>query len=164
MRITDEKGRIFGKINIVDLGIILLLILSIAAVGVKVYRDKFTEREHTAVRYTLFVAGVRQQSVDAINMVHERITDAETDDPLGDIVEIKKEPAANIFQKADGEYVKSYYPEKYDLYITIETDGVVTPDGYFTEGGKKLLYGDTIGINNGYSQMFGYVEGSEVVK
>lgn len=164
MKITDEKGRFLGKINLVDLGIVLLIILSVAAVGIKVYREKYAEREHTSIQYTLFVAGVRQQSVDAINMVHERITDAETDDPLGNIVDIKTEPAANIFQKADGEYVKAYYPDKYDLYITLETEGVVTPDGYFTEGGKKLLYGDTIGVNNGYSQMFGYVENVEVVK
>ena len=77
----------------------------------KRYREKYAEREHTSIQYTLFVAGVRQQSVDAINMVHERITDAETDDPLGNIVDIKTEPAANIFQKADGEYVKAYYPD-----------------------------------------------------
>lgn len=164
MKIVDENGKIFGKLNLVDLGIVLLLILAVAAVGYKVVRERFIERETAVINYTLCVEGVREQSVKAINMVHEDVIDAENDDALGDIVDVIAEPAAKIVQKADGEYTKAFYPDKYDLYITIQTKGIVSKDGYFTDSGKKLLYGDTIGINNGYSQMFGVVENIEIEK
>jgi len=72
--------------------------------------------------------------------------------------------AKQIVLKSSGEYEVAEIPNKFDLYVTLVTDGVVSPDGYFTEGGKKILYGDTIGVNNGYSQMFGVVENITVVK
>lgn len=158
MKIVDENGKIFGKINLVDLGIILLLILAFAAVGYKMVRERFIERETAVIEYTLLIEGVREQSVTAINMVSEKIVNAENDDLLGDIINIKKEQASDIVQKANGDYTKVFYPDKYDLHITLRSEGVVSKDGYFTSSGKKLLYGDTIGIDNGYSQMFGIVE------
>lgn len=162
MKIVDENGKVFGKLNLVDLGIVLLLILAVAAVGYKLVRERFIERETAVIEYTLRVEGLRQQSVDAIGMVSKKIVDAENDDVLGNIINIKKEPAAKIVQKANGDYAKAFYPDKYDLHITLRTTGVVSKDGYFTDSGKKLLYGDTIGIDNGYSQMFGVVEDIQV--
>lgn len=163
MKLIDKNGKIFGKINLVDLGIVLLLVLAVAAVGFKIMKERLIERETAVIQYTLYVEGVRQQSVDAINMVYDDITDAENDDPLGKIIDVRQEPAAKIVQKADGEYTKAYYPDKFDLYVTLETKGVVSKDGYFADSGKKILYGDTIGINNGYSQMFGVVEDIKIV-
>ena len=162
MKIVDENGKLFGKINLVDLGIILLIVLAVAAVGYKVVRERFAGRVTATINYTICVEGVRQQSVDAISMVKENITDAENDDPIGDIIDVKQTAAEEFIEMADGEYKKAEYPDKYDLYITVETKGVTSNDGYFTSSGKKLLYGDTIGLNNGYSQMFGVVEHIEV--
>lgn len=162
MKLVDEKGRLFGRLNLVDLGIVLLIVLAVCAVGFKVVRERFADRKTVQISYTICVNGVRQQSVDAISMVKENITDAEKDEPLGDIVNIVKEPAVELLQMADGEYKKAEYPDKYDLYITLETEGTMTKDGYFTSSGKKLLYGSTIGLNNGYSQMFGVIENIEV--
>ena len=164
MKLADDKGRLFGKINLVDLGIILLIVLAVAAVGAKIAKEKFTDRETVKISYTLCVRGVRQQSVDAIGMVKENITDAEKDEPLGDIVNIEKKPAEELIEMANGEFKRAEYPDKYDLYITLETDGIKSADGYFTSGGKKILYGGTIGLNNGYSQMFGVVEDVEVIQ
>ena len=35
MKVVDEKGKIFGKLNIIDLLVILLLIAAVALVGYK---------------------------------------------------------------------------------------------------------------------------------
>lgn len=164
MKIVDDNGKIFGKINLVDLGVVLLLVLAVAAVGYKVVRERFIERETVNIEYTILVEGVREQSVNAIGKVSEKIEDAENGDVLGDIIDIKKENASDIVQKADGEYVKTVYPDKYDLHITLRTEGISSKDGYCTFSGKKILYGDTIGINNGYSQMFGIVEDIQITE
>jgi len=164
MKLIDKNGKLFSKLNLVDLGIVLLLIFAVLAVGYKVMREKYVERETVKIEYTLCVEGVRQQSVDAINKVHENVVDAEKEEALGDIKEVKVEAAKQIVLKSSGEYEVAEIPNKFDLYVTLVTDGVVSPDGYFTEGGKKILYGDTIGVNNGYSQMFGVVENITVVK
>ena len=157
MKITDDKGRLFGKINIVDMGVILLIILAAVSVGYKLTREKEIERKEAVISYTLCVEGVRDQSFRAISQKSE-VYQAETGEDLGVISDIEKENAKKLVQKADGEYAVATYPDKFDLYITIESPGTVTQDGYFTQSGKKILYGDTIGISNGYSQMFGVVE------
>ena len=72
MKIVDENGKVFGKLNLVDLGIVLLLILAVAAVGYKLVRERFIERETAVIEYTLRVEGLRQQSVDAIGMVSKK--------------------------------------------------------------------------------------------
>lgn len=164
MKLTDEKGRLFGKINLVDLGIILLIILAFCAVGAKLVKERTVDRETVVIDYTLSVKGVRQQSVDAISMETKDITDAEKDEPLGDIINIEKRPAEELIALEDGTFKWGEYRDKYDLYITVEAKGIKTADGYFTESGKKLLYGSTIGLNNGYSQMFGTIEKIEVVQ
>lgn len=162
MKAVDNNGKLFGKVNLVDVGIVLLLVLAVAAVGAKIAKEKVLGKESAVIRYTLLAEGVRRQSVDAINQSYEKVVDAENEDELGKIVDVKVEKAKKIVELPDGTFMESEYPDKFDLYVTVETNGTVSKNGYFTDSGKKLLYGDTIGINNGYSQMFGMIEKIEV--
>lgn len=163
MKIIDENGKLFGKISIVDIGIILLVIFGIVAVAYKLNITDAAKKETVTVRYTICAEGLRQQSVDAISQASENIIDAENDDALGTIVDIKKENAVQIVAMADGTFKVAEHPEKFDLYVTLEVDGTISADGtVHTASGKKIMYGDTIGINNGYSQMFGTVENVEI--
>lgn len=164
MRIIDENGKLFGKINLVDLGIIFVIIFAISIVGIKILNSKSEGTENALISYTICVEGVREQSVGAISMQSENIIDAEKDELLGRIVDIKKEQATEMIEMADGTVKMGKHPEKFDLYITLEVEGIVSADGYFTKSGKKIMYGDTIGINNGYSQMFGMVENIKTVE
>lgn len=43
MKIIDEKGRLFGKLNLIDLAVILVLIVVVAAVGMKVFGNDAVE-------------------------------------------------------------------------------------------------------------------------
>ena len=162
MKAVDNNGKLFGKVNLVDVGIVLLLVLAVAAVGAKIAKEKVLGKESAVIRYTLLAEGVRRQSVDAINKSYEKVVDAENEDELGKIVDVKVEKAKKLVELPDGTFKESEYPDKFDLYVTVETNGTVSKNGYFTDSGKKLLYGDTIGINNGYSQMFGMIEKIEV--
>lgn len=40
MKIIDEKGRLFGKINLIDLLVIVLVVAVVAAVGWKLGRQE----------------------------------------------------------------------------------------------------------------------------
>ena len=164
MKIVEEKGKLFGIINIVDIGIVLLVIFGVVAVGYKMLLKNASDRETVCIRYTICAEGLRQQSVDAINKSHDNIIDAENDDALGKIVGVEKKNAVQFVAMADGTYKLAEHPEKYDLYVTLEVDGISTSEGIHTVSGKKIMYGDTIGINNGYSQMFGTVENIEIIK
>ena len=40
MKIIDEKGRLFGKVNLIDLVVVLILVVAVAAVGMKLFGNK----------------------------------------------------------------------------------------------------------------------------
>lgn len=164
MKLVDDNGKLFGKLNLVDAGIILLVIFAIVAISGKTIKEQTLDKEQVIIRYTLCAEGVRQQSVDAIKKNSEDIKDAEKDEAIGRIVEVRTEKAKRINPLPNGTFVESEYQDKYDLYVTIEAEGTISENGYFLSNGKKIMYGDTIGINNNYSQMFGMVEYIEVVK
>ncbi len=158
MKIIDENGKLFGKLNLVDLGIILLVIFAIVTVGAKLLKDSSESGAKTTISYTVFVEGVRQQSIDAINKNYENITEAEKKDALGKIVKIEKEPSVIPVEMMDGTYKELEQPDKFNLYITLEVMGNASSNGYFTESGKKLIWGDTLVLNNNYSRMTGKIE------
>lgn len=59
MKVVDEKGKIFGKLNIIDLLVILLLIVAVALVAVKVLRhDGAGNIPRTTLTYTVQVPSV----------------------------------------------------------------------------------------------------------
>lgn len=158
MKLIDKDGKLFGKINLVDFGILLLLVLAVVAAGYKIAGPETKKGEEVTIQYTLCIEGVRQQSIDAINKNHENVYDEKKEKLLGKVVATEQKPFIRPVQTDDGEYKMAEYPEKYDYYITIETKGRMTDEGCITDAGKKLLYGDSIGINNGYAKTTGIIE------
>ncbi|MBR5586754.1 MAG: DUF4330 domain-containing protein, partial [Clostridia bacterium] len=77
---VDEKGRLFSKISIIDLVIVLLMVVAIAFVGVKILglNDKIGAINVKTETYqiTFKVNNVRQATVDALEKsVGEEVTD-----------------------------------------------------------------------------------------
>ena len=74
----DEKGRLFGKLNIVDLLVILVVLVAVVVLGVKFLGKGRGRRRSipakTQVTYTVLVKGVEQEVYDNIQKVHPRPT------------------------------------------------------------------------------------------
>ena len=67
MKVVDEKGKLFGKLNIIDLLVILLLIVAVALIGWKVTRkDGASNASRTILTYTVEVEGVDQEVYEGI--------------------------------------------------------------------------------------------------
>lgn len=43
MKIMDEKGRLFGKVNLIDLAVVLVILVAVAAVAMKVFGNNVVE-------------------------------------------------------------------------------------------------------------------------
>ncbi len=164
MKLIDKKGRLFEKISIVDIAVILLLIFAVVAVGVKLRQVQTTQGGDKTIEYSIIVERLRQPSVDAIEAEYTGILDAETKKELGEIVFVEKAPARELVKLENGEYTYAEYDDKFDLTITLRTKGSETPQGFYTASGKLLMVGDTLGISNGYAQTFGEILSVEVVE
>ena len=66
MKIIDEKGKLFGKINIIDLIIVLVIFALSAATFIKFRTSDAYMSKDTIIEYTLLVENVRTPTVDAL--------------------------------------------------------------------------------------------------
>ncbi|MBQ8587909.1 MAG: DUF4330 domain-containing protein [Clostridia bacterium] len=148
MRLIDEKGRLFGKINIVDLCVVLVLLLAVAAFFVKDNSVAKTDKTAVPVEYTVLIRSVRQPTVDGIeNSIGKSATVTKTGELLGEIKEVTKSEAEAYISSKDGEYIKTVFPDKYDLTVTITTQGSENAKGIYTAGGKQILVGENLKIS-----------------
>ena len=138
---TDNKGKLFGKINIIDLFVILIII---AAIGVTYF--KFNLSAHSdvvssngTVEYTLFAKSVRMYTVEQL-VEGDKIYDEESGKCVGTIIGVEYEPAYDYVIKTDGTPVYSRIPEKYNVKVKVRADAVINGMGVNANGSKSLYY------------------------
>ncbi|MCL2827944.1 MAG: DUF4330 domain-containing protein [Oscillospiraceae bacterium] len=123
----DEKGRLFGKVSIIDLGIIFLVVLIALGAFVKfVVLDQTRLTTELSVRYTLQIHGIRDWTVNNIRVgdaVFSGITD------VGTIVSVAAQPQETVLS-GDGKIWRAYVPERYTLYVEIEATATVSEGRY----------------------------------
>lgn len=142
--IIDNKGKLFGKINIVDIAVILIVILAIA-----VTYFKFNVSEHSdvteykgKVTYTIQARNLRNFTVDAVD-IGEKLYDNSSEKFAGIIVDKKVTQAYEYLTRADGTIVKAELPERYNLELTVESSGLVKDGMIAIESGKTLHLNQT---------------------
>lgn len=157
MKLIDEKGRIGGKVSIVDLFVILLVAACVAAVGLKMKKSESVSGGNKTIVYEILIENVRDASVNAIKSNTAGIIDAESKKEIGDIADIDVNPARVLVQTNDGGFDIAEYDNRYDVTLTIESKGTETNDAYYTSSGKQISAGEMLNINNGYVQSYGEI-------
>ncbi len=156
MKFIDDKGRIGSKVSIVDLFAVLLLVLCVAAVGLKMKAaDKVVGGERTIV-FEVRTQELRDVSVNAIKS-SKMAKDFENKKELGEIIEVKEFPAKVLTELNDGTFDHAYYDNRYDVFVTIKAQGNETEDGYYTASGRQVCPGEKIGIATENSRFNGEV-------
>lgn len=147
--LIDKKGRLFGKINIIDLCIILLIVSAVAVTLIKFNAagNGGNTEKNTEIVYTLKVASVRDYTVNQF-VEGDNLYDDETGKYIGKIVSVEKKPDMVYVVKADGTYAISEKPERYDAYITVSANGSINEKGYFAEGIRQISNHSTVVISN----------------
>ena len=133
----DRQGKIFGRISLVDIIIVLAILLLIAGLVYRRATPRFADmlRPDDTFYITLEVNRIRniiaEDSVivgDMLFRQHERL-------PLGRIVSVERHPATEILlRRSDGTAILAEMEERYMLLITVEATGSVTERGYFING------------------------------
>ncbi|HWQ29596.1 MAG TPA: DUF4330 domain-containing protein [Negativicutes bacterium] len=145
MALMDKKGRLFGKINIVDLSIVLILLL--LAGGVYYVFFGGSSKQVTAtnkVVYEFEITNVNKDFVDAITD-GDPIRDSVRGNELGTVTGKVERPATMLNEDLiNGRYVIAKVPDAYDVAITIEAQANITPANVIVGGaevkvGKKFF-------------------------
>ena len=146
MSVIDQKGRIFGKLNIIDLLAIILIIAVIAVLGVKLtsHSDGGDSGEGQQVIYTVLVRNVEPE-------VYEHIKDLipgqlYAQDELQDayVTKVEATPVEESAIALEGNNygtttVTQEIPGNYDLVFTIE--GTVEDNTSSKLGSQEIRVG-----------------------
>jgi len=143
MKIIDDKGRLFGKFNILDLGIILMiLVLGLAGFYKLKANNVATFIKPKPVDIRVIVRAREQTSLDEIK-VGDILKEYDTGIVLGEIKSIDIKPAVIEVETVDGEIKLAEIPERYDFYIDIDASATINENS-IVSGNKELRIGNKL--------------------
>ncbi|MGI6181229.1 MAG: DUF4330 domain-containing protein [Agathobaculum sp.] len=125
MKIINEKGKLFGVINIVDLLVLLAVIAVAAGVGYKLFAPKIAEATSPQVEMTAVIR-VRGATpflvaeVERNSQVGKKLVSG-NEYVNATIESMEIEDYRQQMPTADGQIVTSVDPDKKDLVFTIKT-------------------------------------------
>lgn len=117
MRLIDEKGKLFGIINIVDLLVILVALLIVAGAAYKFLAPTATTPP-TTVRLEVLLPAVHPETAAMIR-VGDRLVAGASYVPVT-IKDVRVEPALTTETDAAGRRVIARDPFFKDVYVTLE--------------------------------------------
>jgi len=124
-RFLDERGRIFGKVNIVDI-IVLLVIVAVIVFAVMRLTGESAESRPVKVVYT--VEEVRSVTVDQIVAqldTNSTVTD-ESGTVLGRMTDVEVTPTEEEHLTSDDQLEKFESPIFSDVNVTVEGKGTLS--------------------------------------
>ena len=139
-KILDEKGRLFGVINIVDVIVIILAIVIVCGVYVK-----FSHNERTSlmsanlltVTYQMKVPAVRNGIADNLR-AGDKLWDQENDVEIGTIKDVQVTPAKRAEALTDGTFAEGTVQDRYDVILTIEGGCQVINGRYYMNKSDEI--------------------------
>ncbi len=145
MKIIDEKGRLFGKLSLLDLFVVIIVLGLAAAFLYKQMSGEVRQLVNAGDKFYVTIAGtkLREFSVNAVSEgdIMYRQYDR---DPLGKVVKIETEQATDYMLKTDGTVINAPMEERFTAYITVECTGSITDTGYYAGGTTHIAEGNEI--------------------
>lgn len=160
----DKNGKLFGKINIIDLLIVLIVIAAVILVAVRGLGSGGSGENagENRVRITFFSDMAYDFVGDNIAIgdpvsEHSFLTD------LGTVTNVESEPAYDlVYDETSGEFVRLEKPGYIRLSVTCETTGFMGPTG-FTKDTTRFVVGGGYYFNVGTTRAGYQIKAFEVL-
>ena len=122
MKIIDEKGKLFGIMNIIDLCVLSFGALVIAVVVMFFSANSTMDTEAKQTKITIEVTAIEKDLCDVMRP-NKNIFDRIQNKALGKLVDVKIEPSEEYNISIEtGEHVKSSVPDRYNAKLLIEAE------------------------------------------
>lgn len=152
----DKKGRLFGKVSIIDI-LVVVLVLAMLAGGFVTYQKIASNKVLTenkgliktnatdTLEVTMRVKEVRQMTVNAFSEGDEVFFD-DTGKFLGEIKSIETLPCQKLIFDKSGNPIMAEVPQRYDVLLKVHVPGKRLEGGFFTADNIQLVYGSEVKI------------------
>lgn len=161
MKIVDNKGRLFGIINIIDL-LVLLAVVALVVIGVSRMGKGIVTTSMTKEGIVTYeISDIRQVTVDNI-IVGDPVYHYDKGTYIGEIVDVRIEP---LKEKVDhnGRWIEAEVPRRFVALVDVKANLEET-DQYYVAGGEQTRVGIQFRLKNKNFASFGVVMGIEVAE
>lgn len=157
----DKNGKLFGKISIIDLFVILAIVGLILGTIYKFTSSKTdVGTEDSLITYTLKIHGVSEHTVkyyqeEGLLCFDKKMSPT---NPIGTIIKAWSEPYKEVADTNSGIVERKEVPGRITIYIEVETQGLETDTGYFAGGTYELKAGSEVFLVTKYADAIATVE------
>ena len=134
MKVIDEKGKIFGLINIIDLLVLAAILLVIGGAAYKMKGQGGSDTTRT-VRATVLAPALRPEMLTGIKVGDRMVTGSSFTNVV--VKEFKVRPAYMITTNSEGRRVEAVDPYLKDLIVVVEGKTVIS-GGTINLGGQEI--------------------------
>jgi hypothetical protein len=148
--VIDEKGRLFGKVNLLDLVVVIAVVAVVARFGYQKVAAKAIApavQEKTA-QVEVRLGNVQQFTMDVVKE-GDVIQDSKSNTVLGKVITTRKQPSVVMNMGPDGRFWESKSSTYFDYFITIEGPVRLSDNG-FTMSGIEVKVGRPIDMKTAF--------------
>ena len=159
----DKNGKIFGKVSIIDLLVLLAVIVGVAGFSVRFFSTAADNvNEKTKFEYVVEVQDVRSFTVDALDK-KGIVTEKKSGGVIGEIINVESEAYKMPHVLSNGRVIDVSIPEKYTVNVTVVGEGNETNGGYYIGENVELSVGSTITMASKYANSTGKVKSVKII-
>ncbi len=159
----DKNGKLFGRINIIDLSIIILLL---AAALFVIYRADVFSPENTAASEDKILLTMYQEEAPAFAASNVKLGDPVSESfknvSFGSVVSVETDNPVNWGADDEGNQIETQRDGYSSLTLKMEAPGKSGPSG-LTIGGVKYYVGQILVIRVGTSTFYARIESAEQI-
>ncbi len=149
MSLINERGRLWGRINVIDLIIVIVLVLGVGrlAYGQLSHRlEPVFSGDQQELDVQFMISAVRQETLDVL-AEGTVFFHTETNQRLGVLVDVYSEPAEVLAILPTGEMLQGFSETRLDVFVTLRGYGRVTPNAVIL-GGQEVRIGTRVPIKS----------------
>lgn len=160
MKIIDDKGKVFGIINIIDLLVILLIA---GVVGRYAMKSQINPPgvQTKNIQITLLVKDVREATSGVIKE-GDIVRETKTNLVLGKVTKVEVKPADTLVNTADGRVVNYPNPILKDVYVTLVGTGTAGENAVVV-GNSEVRIGTQLSVKTNIYAVVTTVMGIKVL-
>jgi len=159
MKIINEKGKLFGIINIIDLSVLLIIGVLVFGGARRMKTKPIIATDPSNAIITFEVSNVRMATVENV-IVGDPIYHYDKGGYIGKIIEVDYFPYTEPVE-SDGKWVDAEVPEKYVISMKLEAEVKDNPD-VIIAGGEHTRIGVQFRVKNKKIAVFGTILGIEI--
>lgn len=151
--LIDSKGKLFGKISIVDILIIVVILLAIAGVGYKFTRSSLLKQDNLEVEF--YVEETPDYAAQAIN-TGDVIKDITKGSVLGTVTGKTVAPSISFAANSQGQYVASSKQGYDSVKVTATASGKYSQNSVTFDSAEYFI-GQSYQLRMGNSAVYGRI-------